>query len=77
VHLREKTLWRMRYETAGRAEESLGVNIEDLDIAGRRCARSRRRARGPEPAAGARLARTTCWSPCTGMPVPLGRCPVC
>lgn len=26
VHLREKTLWRMLYETAGRAEEILGVN---------------------------------------------------
>lgn len=37
VHLREKTLWRMLYETAGRAEEILGVNIEDLDLAGRRC----------------------------------------
>ncbi|MGW8366825.1 tyrosine-type recombinase/integrase [Streptomyces wedmorensis] len=52
VHLREKTLWRMLYETAGRAEEILGVNIEDLDFAGRRClvkaksARSKVRRRG-------------------------------
>jgi integrase len=37
VHLREKTLWRMLYETAGRSEEILGVNIEELDFAGRRC----------------------------------------
>ncbi|MFI0794758.1 hypothetical protein ACH4OY_19030 [Micromonospora rubida] len=37
VHLREKTLWRMLHETAGRSEEILGVNIEDLDFAGRRC----------------------------------------
>ncbi|MGW5334710.1 tyrosine-type recombinase/integrase [Streptomyces bauhiniae] len=37
VHLREKTLWRMLYETCARAEEILGVNIEDLDLAGRRC----------------------------------------
>lgn len=37
VHLREKTLWRMLYETAGRSEEILGVNIEELDLAGRRC----------------------------------------
>ncbi|WP_327581514.1 hypothetical protein OHA25_36795 [Nonomuraea sp. NBC_00507] len=39
VHLREKTLRRMleRYENAGRSEEILGVNIEDLDFAGRRC----------------------------------------
>nr|WTB28397.1 hypothetical protein OG781_01340 [Streptomyces sp. NBC_00830]WTB35685.1 hypothetical protein OG781_45240 [Streptomyces sp. NBC_00830] len=36
VHLREKTLWRMLYETAGRSEEILSVNIEDLDLAARR-----------------------------------------
>ncbi|CAC36712.1 putative integrase/recombinase [Streptomyces coelicolor A3(2)] len=52
VHLREKTLWRMLYETAGRAEEILSVNIEDLDLAARRCpvkakgARSKARRRG-------------------------------
>lgn len=52
VHLREKTLWRTLYETSGRAEEILGVNIEDLDFAGRRCpakaegARTRARRRG-------------------------------
>ncbi len=36
VPLREKTLWRMLYETCARAEEILGVNIEDLDLPGRR-----------------------------------------
>lgn len=52
VHLREKTLWRMLYETCARAEEILGVNIEDLDLAARRCpvkakgARSKARRRG-------------------------------
>ncbi|MFG2227897.1 tyrosine-type recombinase/integrase [Streptomyces sp. NPDC048644] len=52
VHLREKTLWRMLYETAARAEEILGVNVEDLDLAARRCpvkakgARSKVRRRG-------------------------------
>ncbi|WP_405406970.1 tyrosine-type recombinase/integrase [Streptomyces sp. NBC_01104] len=52
VHLREKTLWRMLYETAARTEEVLGVNIEDLDLGGRRCsvkakgARSKARRRG-------------------------------
>lgn len=52
VHLREKTLWRMLYETAGRSEEILGVNIEDLDLAARWCpgkakgARSKARRRG-------------------------------
>jgi integrase len=37
VHLREKTLWRMLYETCARSEEILDVNIEELDLAGRRC----------------------------------------
>ncbi|MFF4652632.1 tyrosine-type recombinase/integrase [Streptomyces sp. NPDC001380] len=37
VHLREKTLWRTLYETCARSEEILDVNIEDLDLAGRRC----------------------------------------
>lgn len=36
VHLREKTLWRMLYETCARAEEILGINIEEPDLAGRR-----------------------------------------
>lgn len=36
VALREKTLWRMLYETCARSEEILGVNIEELDLAGRR-----------------------------------------
>lgn len=52
VHLREKTLYRMLYETAARSDEILGVNIEDLDLAGRRCqvkakgAKSKSRRRG-------------------------------
>ncbi|HZD01086.1 MAG TPA: site-specific integrase [Actinomycetes bacterium] len=36
VPLREKTLWRMLYETAARAGEVLALDIEDLDLAGRR-----------------------------------------
>jgi hypothetical protein len=42
---------RAGYETAGRAEEILGVNVADPDLAGRRClaeakgARSRTRPR--------------------------------
>ncbi|MBD0743622.1 tyrosine-type recombinase/integrase [Streptomyces sp. CBMA152] len=52
VHVREKTLWRMLYETCARSDEILGVNIEELDFAGRRCpvkakgARSKVRRRG-------------------------------
>jgi len=34
--LREKTLWRMLYETAARASEVLALDIEDLDLPGRR-----------------------------------------
>jgi integrase len=36
VPLREKTLWRMLYETAARAAEILALNVEDLDLAARR-----------------------------------------
>lgn len=36
VHPREKTLWRMLYETCARCEEILDVSIEELDLAGRR-----------------------------------------
>lgn len=36
VPLREKTLWRMLYETAARANEVLALNIEDLDLESRR-----------------------------------------
>jgi integrase len=36
VPLREKTLWRMLYEAAARASEVLALNIEDLDLDGRR-----------------------------------------
>jgi site-specific recombinase XerD len=32
VALREKTLWRLLYETAARASEVLGLNVEDLDL---------------------------------------------
>ena len=33
IDLREKTLWRMLYETAARAGEILALNIEDMDLA--------------------------------------------
>ena len=36
VPLREKTLWRMLYETAARASEVLALDIEDLDLEQRR-----------------------------------------
>ena len=76
VHLRAKTLWRMLYDTAARAQEILGVNIEDLDFAGRRCPVKAKGAR-TRPAAAARCARTTCWRPSTGTPAPPGCCCGC
>ena len=36
IHVREKTLWRMLYETAARSNEVLALNVEDLDLAARR-----------------------------------------
>jgi integrase len=36
VALREKTLWRLLYETAARAGEALSLNVEDLDLPARR-----------------------------------------
>ena len=36
IDLREKTLWRMLYETAARAGEILALNVEDLDLARKR-----------------------------------------
>jgi len=36
VGLREKTLWRMLYETAARTNEILALDVEDLDLARKR-----------------------------------------
>lgn len=36
VRLREKTLWRMLYETAARTNEILALDIEDLDLGRKR-----------------------------------------
>ena len=43
VPLREKTLWRILYETAARASEVLALTIEDLDLDARRAPIPRRR----------------------------------
>jgi integrase len=34
IDLRERTLWRLLYETAARADEVLRLKVEDLDIPG-------------------------------------------
>jgi site-specific recombinase XerD len=36
LSLRERTLWRLLYETAARANELLALDVEDLDLANRR-----------------------------------------
>jgi integrase len=36
ISLRERTLWRMLYETAARSAEVLALNVEDLDLPNRR-----------------------------------------
>jgi integrase len=36
IAVREKTLWRFLYETAGRATEALSINVEDLDLDNKR-----------------------------------------
>lgn len=43
IALRERTLWRPLYETAARADEVLRLNVEDLDVAGKR---ARTRSKG-------------------------------
>jgi integrase/recombinase XerC/integrase/recombinase XerD len=42
IGLRDRTLWRMLYETAARSAEVLGLDVEDLDLPNRR-ARVRRK----------------------------------
>jgi integrase len=42
ISLRERTFWRMLYETAARSAEVLGLDVEDLDLPNR-CARVRRK----------------------------------
>jgi integrase/recombinase XerC/integrase/recombinase XerD len=42
ISLRERTLWRMLYETAARSAEVLALDVEDLDLPSRR-ARVRRK----------------------------------
>jgi len=36
VSVRDRCLWRLLYETAGRADEILSVNVEDIDLPARR-----------------------------------------
>jgi integrase len=63
VPLRERALWRLLYDSAARAEEALGLDIEDLDLANRQ-ARARTKGGHTRPlhfqtAAARLLARLT------------------
>ena len=62
ISLRERTLWRMLYETAARSAEVLALDVEDLDLPNR------------APGSAARAAPST--SSC-GRPEPPGSCPAC
>jgi integrase/recombinase XerC/integrase/recombinase XerD len=42
ISLRERTLWRMPYETAARSAEVLALNVEVLDLPNRRAKVTRR-----------------------------------
>lgn len=53
AHLRDKTLWRMLYETCDCSDGVLDVNIEDLDVTGHRCpVKAGCPAEGPVPRCG-------------------------
>ena len=71
VPLREKTLWRMLYETAARASEVLALNIDDLDLDAA-APRSAPRAATPNGSAGAPAPRTCC--PASSAAARPGRC---
>ena len=45
--LREKTLWRMLYETAARAAEILEIDVQDLDLDNRQAPIPVQRRRDP------------------------------
>jgi integrase len=57
VSVRERAFWRLCYETAGRASEVLGLNVEHVDLANKRARvlQRRRRRPSPLPVAAARL----------------------
>ncbi len=59
IALRERTLWRLLYETAARADEVLRLDVEDLDVAGKR-ARTRSKGGNTEWLSSALRARGCC-----------------
>ena len=66
VHVREKTLWRMLYETAARANEVLALNIEDLDVGSQEgCGQGQRR---PPPRSGVGFGNRPPPAPLSGRP---------
>jgi integrase len=59
IDLRERTLWRLLYETAARADEVLRLDVEDLDIPAKR-ARTHSKAATSTGCSSARAARGCC-----------------
>jgi hypothetical protein len=61
--LRERTLWRLLYETAARANELLALDAEDLDLANRRARVHSKGARssGCSGRPGRRSTSPACW----------------
>ena len=64
--VREKTLWRMLYETAARANEILALNVEDLDLGSQEgCGQGQRR---PPPRSGVGFWNRPAPAPLSGWP---------
>jgi integrase len=59
IELRERTLWRLLYETAARADEVLRLDVEDVDVATKRTGRAPRAATSTG-CSSARTARGCC-----------------
>ncbi|MFF7755000.1 hypothetical protein ACFZCP_38555 [Streptomyces sp. NPDC007971] len=66
VRLREMTVWQMPHETCACSEPVLDINIEDLDLAGRRPADSKGVQRKVRRCGGAREELRSA----TGLPQP-------
>jgi integrase len=59
ISLRERTLWRMLYETAARSAEVLALDVEDLDLPNRR-AKVRRKGGALDWSSGRRARPGSC-----------------
>src|ERR1035441_1535259 len=72
IAIRERTLWRMLYETAARSAEVLRLDVEDLDMPDRKP--DPISSRGPSPAMTSRSASAPSGGCCTRPPPARLRC---